>query len=84
MNKRSVRVTVENEKGIKVELAINLVKTSDGPGGTAEISYRALDANDTPLDTIDRNEDLFGFFSLVNDRVGELQAVFDSTSRGIN
>lgn len=84
MNKRSVKATVENEKGTRVELVINLVKASDGPGGSAEIEYKAMDASGTPVDTIDTDEDTFGFFTLVNDRVGSLSAIFDSTSGGVN
>ena len=78
--KRSTKVTVENESGLKLTVEV----TIDSTIGSGSIDCRMVDASGNTVKEITSSDDIFGMFALVNTRVGELLGVFDSVEGSVN
>ncbi len=72
--KHVTTVTVVNDLGTKLTATVALTRANDGTGNF-EIDVSAVDANGNAIETLDKKEDVFGFFGLVNGRLGELLGI---------
>jgi hypothetical protein len=69
MENKSLKLTMTNDAGVTMNLTLEL---SFGEQQGLLVNYRVTDADGATVDTMEPDGDVFGFFSLVNQRVGDI------------
>lgn len=77
MENKSVKLVMTNDAGVTMNLTLEL---SFGEQQGLLVNYRVTDADGAVVDTMESEGDVFGLFSLVNQRVGDIMKSADNVA----
>ena len=69
MENKSLKLKMTNDKGVTLDLTLEL---SFGEQQGLLLDYKVTDATGDKIETMEPEGDIFGFFSMVNNRVGQI------------